>query len=142
MSLADGGWISTVIAGTVIDAKPIARELDTEVAVTVTAKSLGGTPGAVYLVATPLAVETGETVPHGADEQETVQVTPLLAESPTTEAASETLAPAMTVAVGGATETATEGMVMVAEADFALSVTEVAVTLTTRLLPAGEAGAV
>ena len=59
-----------------------------------------------------------------------------------TEAVNFAVALPTTVAKGGATETATEGMVTVADADFDLSVTEVAVTVTTRLLAAGEAGAV
>jgi hypothetical protein len=36
----------------------------------------GGMLGAVYLVAAPLGVFTGETEPHGPDEHDTVQVTP------------------------------------------------------------------
>ena len=46
-TVAPGGATDTVIAGTVIVAEAMAKELDTEVAVTVTAKSLGGGPGAV-----------------------------------------------------------------------------------------------
>ena len=35
----------------------------------------------MYVVATPLAVEVGETLPQGAGEQDTVQVTPFLLRS-------------------------------------------------------------
>jgi hypothetical protein len=52
------------------------------------------------------------------------------------------LFPASTVAVGGATETLAAGTVIVAEFDFVVSVTEVAVTVTVRALAGGLAGAV
>jgi hypothetical protein len=57
------------------------------------------------VVAAPLAVAAGEMVPHGAEEHETVQVTPLFSESPVTLAMNCILLPACTVAVEGATET-------------------------------------
>jgi hypothetical protein len=49
----------------------------TEVAVTVTVAGLGTALGAVYVVAAPLAVDVGETLPH--EEQLTVHLTPALA---------------------------------------------------------------
>ena len=74
-------------------------------------------------------------------EQDTVQVTPLLAESPSTVAMNGADAPPRTVATGGATERATEGTVMIAEEDLLLSVTDVAMTVTLRLLAGGKLGA-
>lgn len=141
-TVAVGGCTSTVIAGTVIVAEAVARELDTEVAVTVTVKSLGGGAGAVYVVATPVAVDVGATLPHGAVEQDTVHVTPLLLGSPATVAINCTVAVSRTVAVVGATDTPTDGIVMVADADFVLSVIEVAVSVTVKLLAGGTVGAV
>jgi hypothetical protein len=41
----------------------------------------GGPGGAVYVVATPLAVVVGETLPHGAVGHVTLHDTPLFAES-------------------------------------------------------------
>jgi len=46
-TVADGGCVSTAIAGTVIVAEAIPKGLDTDVAIRETAKSLPGTPGAV-----------------------------------------------------------------------------------------------
>ena len=93
-------------------------------------------------MAAPLAVLAGDTLPHAVAEQDTVQVTPLFVESPSTVAINGADAPPRTVATGGATETATEGTVMVAEEDLLLSVTDVAVTVTLRLLAGGKLGAV
>lgn len=70
------GSTSTTIAGTVIRALAIASEFATEVAVTVTCKSLAGGSGAVYVIGTPLRLEAAETLPHGDVGQETVQLTP------------------------------------------------------------------
>jgi len=61
------------------------------------------------VVAAPLAVAVGETVPHGAAEHDTIQVTPLFVESLATVAVNWAVAPAWTVAVGGVTETETTG---------------------------------
>ena len=90
----------------------------------------------------PLAVAVGETLPHEVSEQDTVQVTPLLVESPSTVAVNVVVDPPMTVAVGGETDRATEGTVIVAEEDLLVSVTDVAVTVTVRLLAGSEPGAV
>jgi hypothetical protein len=77
-----GGEITgTVIAGTVTVAEDDFVVSVADVAVTFTVRSLGGGGGAVYVVATPLAVEVGETVPQGAGEQDTLQVTPPLVRS-------------------------------------------------------------
>jgi len=50
------------------------------------------------VVAVPLGVAVGETVPHAVAEQETVQLTPLLAESLRTVAVNCAVEPASTVA--------------------------------------------
>ena len=62
------------------------------------------------MVAIPLAVAVGETVPQGVGEQDTVQVTPLFAGSLVTVAVNCAVAPACTVAVLGVTETVTLGL--------------------------------
>jgi hypothetical protein len=69
-------------------------------------------------------------------------VTPLLLESPATVAVICVVPPSSTVVEVGATETATEGTVIVAEADFVVSVTEVAERVTFKLLAGGALGAV
>jgi len=90
------------------------------------------------VVAAPLAVALGETVPHGAGEHDTVHVTPLFAGSLVTVAVNCDVAAARTVAMLGATETAiAAGTRMVAEADAEVLATEVAVIVTVKL-PAGD----
>ena len=71
-----------------------------EVAATVTVPPEGTADGAVYVVAAPLAVVVGLNDPQ-APEGAQLQVTPALAESLATLAASEALAPALRE-VGGA----------------------------------------
>jgi hypothetical protein len=61
--------------------------------------------GAVYVATTPLAVAAGETDPQGAAGHDTVQMTPLLAESLVTVAVTCTAPPACTVVGFSATET-------------------------------------
>ncbi len=129
----------TLIAGTVMLAVVDAKGLATEVAVSVTVKSLAGVLGAVYVVGVPLGVEVGKTVPHDVTEHETVQVTPLFAESLVTVAVNCAVAPAASVAVFGATETVIPGIVTMAVADTEVLVTEVAVRVTVKL-PAGAIG--
>lgn len=94
------------------------------------------------MVAVPLGVEVGATVPHGVAEHDTAQVTPLFAKSLVTAAVNCAVDPACTVAEEGATVTTTEGTVIVAEANFVVSVADVAVRVTVRLLDGGVAGAV
>ena len=96
------------------------------------------------MVAAPLAVAVGETVPHEAEEHDTVQVTPLFVGSLVTVAVNGAVAPASTVAVGGVTETETgvAGILMVAEAAFDESAPEVAVIVTVRSPDGGVVGAV
>ncbi len=84
----------------------------------------------------------GEGVPHGAVEQETLQVTLGVAEeSFVTVAVNIAEAPVFTVALGGAIVTVMAGTVMVAVPFFVVSATEVAVRVTVKVL-AGGPGAV
>jgi hypothetical protein len=69
------------------------------------------------MVAVPLGVAVGETLPHDVAEHDTVHVTPLLLGSLPTVAVNCAVAPASTVAVAGTTDTVIAGTVMVAEAD-------------------------
>lgn len=93
------------------------------------------------MVGTALAVEAGETVPQGAAEQETVQVTPLLERSSVTVAVNAIVEPAWIVLGFGATVTVIPGIVMVAELEVVGLATEVAVTVTVRFPPGCVAGA-
>ena len=89
----------------------------------------------------PLAAVVGETVPHGAVEQETLQLTPANAGSLFTVAENCSIAPTCSTPVVGATETLMAETVIVAEADFDGFATEVAVTVTDRLLAGAAEGA-
>ena len=76
-----GAGITVIAAGA--ELVPLAAE----VAVSVTIAGLGTFGGAVYVVASPLKVLVGETMPQAAPEQPdpvTVQVTPLFCGSPCT----------------------------------------------------------
>ena len=132
----------TVIAGPVTVAEVIAVGSATEVAVTVTCTSLAGRGGAVNVVAAPLAVAVGETLPQGAAGQDTVQVTPLWVGSLATVATSGVVPFAITVAVAGATVITTAGTVTIIVAAFVLSVAEVAVRVRLKSLAGGVVGAV
>jgi hypothetical protein len=105
----------------------------TEVAVTVTVAGLGGLAGAVYVVAALLAVEVGAKLPHVELPQVTVHLTPALALSFATTAVRLVVVPAASD-VGGVgfkvTEIAAALIVIVAEAVFVPSLTEVATTVT------------
>jgi hypothetical protein len=57
----------------------------------------GGVLGAEYVVDAPLAVVTGDTLPHGAEGHDTDHLTPLLVESLLTLAVKFAIAPASTV---------------------------------------------
>lgn len=85
------------------------------------------------------------SVPHvgeqGVTPSYSVQVTPVF-EVLLTVAANDCVCPAWTVCVPGLTDTATAGTVMVTEADFVLSLAEIAVRVTTRSLAGGVVGAV
>jgi hypothetical protein len=109
----------------------------TDVAVSVTVAGLGTVPGAVKTIGVPEALVAEDKAPHVAPvhpEPESVQVTPLFAESPVTVAVKVVVA--LTAIVAVVCDKATEIpagvalIVIVAEADFVPSVTEVAVTVT------------
>jgi len=93
------------------------------------------------VVAIPLAVVVGETMPHGATEHDTVQLTPEFAGSLVTVAVKFVVLLGWTVAEFGETDTATAGTVTVADPDFDVSTTEVAVIMTFMSLAGGLAGA-
>jgi len=104
------GVTDTAIGGgvTVTVAEAAVEPAATAVAVILTSRLLvNALAGAVYVAATPLAVAVGETDPHGAAEHDTVQVTPLLAESLLTVAVTCADPPAGTVDGSSATETVT-----------------------------------
>ena len=81
-------------------------------------------------------------MPHGAEEHDTVQVTPLLAGSLVTVAVNGAVAPANRVADSGMIETVVPGTVILAEFDTAVLATEVAVIRTDKSPAGGVAGAV
>jgi hypothetical protein len=96
------------------------------------------------VVATPLAVAVGETVPHGPGEHDTVQVTPIFDGSPVTIAVICAVVPIGTVASLAVTETISiaPAMATAAELDADLLATEVAVIVTVKALGGGVLGAV
>lgn len=90
----------------------------------------------------PLAEDAAEMLPQGGIEQDTVQATPLLLESPATVAVNCAVPFPGRVGEAGDTTTSTEGTVIVAVADFIESVIEVAVSVTVILLAGSVVGAV
>ena len=131
--LSGPGEIETIIPGTVMAAGVDTAESVAEVAVRVTIRlPAAGAAGAVYVVATPLAVEPGETLPQGACGHDTVQLTPALAPSLATVAENGACAPRATVAEMDERFTVTAGTVMTTFADFAGSLADVAVRVTVR----------
>ena len=89
----------TKIAGNVTFTGAVFVGSATEAATTATVTLLvGGVAGAVYVVDAPLAVATGDTVPHGAVRHDTDHLTPLLVESLLTLAVKFAVAPACTMA--------------------------------------------
>jgi len=107
----------------------------TEVATIVTFAFSGTLTGAVYVAAVPLEVVAGAMVPQPGEHDVplcvSVQLTPLLPASFVTVAVNCWVPVTGTLAVAGETETAMGGvMVIVAAADFVVSATETAVTVT------------
>ena len=94
----------------------------------------------------PLAVLAGATVPQVGEHEVpfwvSVQVTPALLGSLATVAVNCCVALSATLAVVGETEAEVAETVTVADIDFVGSVTDVAVTVTDKLLAGGVAGAV
>jgi hypothetical protein len=124
----------TESGGTVIESEADLVLSATDVAVMVTERLAATVLGAVYVVAAPLAVAAGDTVPQGAVEHDTVQVTPLFDESLATVALIFRDWPCSTVcAVDGETDTERAMTATEPGADLVLSATEVAVTVTDRL---------
>jgi len=143
---AVGGATATATGGkTVIVAEPDLVGSATDVAVRVTVLGVGTAAGAVYVVGAPLAVLVGAIVPHPGEQAippcVRVQVTPLLLASFRTVGINCCDRPTGTEALPGATETVMAGTVIVAELDLVESATEVALTVTVRVL-AGGPGAV
>lgn len=109
-TVAVDGAAETAMAWTVTVARADLLESVTEVAASVTCRSVaGGDAGAVYVTSTPLAVVAGDTVPHGTAAHDTLQATPLLAGSFVTEALKVTLVPAGTEAAADESETVIGG---------------------------------
>jgi hypothetical protein len=94
------------------------------------------------VVATPLAVAVGDTVPHGAGEQVTAHVTPWFDGSLPTVAVKGALAPGLTVSDCGLTDRVNPETVTVAVLETVELATEVAVIVTPRSLAGGVLGAV
>jgi hypothetical protein len=137
------GALFWLLARTVMVAELFLVPSVAEVAVTVTTRLLErAVAGAVYVVAAPLEVEADEMLPHLAPPQDSDQVTPPLVGSLDTVAVSCWEDPELTVAEPGVTDTEIAGMVTWDEACFVPSVTEVAVTVTVKLLAGAERGAV
>ena len=93
-----GGLLSVTEIGALGAEIVIVAEIDfvesvTEVAITVTVAGFGVEPGALYLVAAPLAVEPVEKLPHCELPQVTVHLTPPLALSLLTTAVTLVLVP-------------------------------------------------
>lgn len=128
------------IPGTVMVAEASTPESVAEVAVSVTCRlPAGGAVGAVYVVASPLAVEAGETLPHAVCGHETLQLTPAFAASFATVAENGEVAPNCSVTEVRDNDTVTAGTVITTDADWVASLTDVAnnVTVSPVLCEAG-----
>src|SRR5438552_10859377 len=106
-----------------------------DVATTLTFGFAGTVPGAVYVAAFPLEVVAGAMVPqpgeHNVPLCVSVQFTPLLLGSFATVAVNCCVVFTLTLAVGGETDSPIAGVtVRVAVADFVVSATDVAITVT------------
>jgi hypothetical protein len=102
--------IGRIAALTVIVAEADFDVSETELAVILTVKPpVGALGGAVNVVATPLAVEVGETEPHGALGQVTLHDTPMFVESLLTTAVILSVAPSDTIGEAAETETLMTG---------------------------------
>jgi len=109
----------------------------TDVAFRVTIAGLGTAVGAVYVTATPEALDAGATTPHATPVQPipvTAQVTPLLAESPVTVAVKACVPLTVTLAADSERVTATGGgvavNVIVVLADLVVSAIDAALSVT------------
>ena len=94
------------------------------------------------MVGLPLRVGPDGILPQGAGEQLTAHVTPFpLGSLPTVATIFGTVPVASTVSVAGVTEIVMDGTVMETFADLVESVTEVAVSVTIKLVSGGVVGA-
>ena len=147
VTVAVNGWVlftlTLVVVGATETVTPLMAAVAvaetvvsaTEVATMVTSAFTGTLPGAVYVAAVPLGVVAGAMVPQPGEQDVplcvSVQLTPLLPASFVTVAVNCCVPVTGTLAVAGETETAMGGvMVIVAAADFVVSATETAVTVT------------
>ena len=147
VTVAVNGWVlftlTLVVVGATETVTPLMAAVAvaetvvsaTEVATMVTSAFTGTLPGAVYVAAVPLGVVAGAMVPQPGEHPVplcvSVQLTPLLPASFVTVAVNCCVPVTGTLAVAGETETAMGGvMVIVAAADFVVSATETAVTVT------------
>ena len=95
------------------------------------------------MIAAPLALVLEEIVPQGAVAQEIVQLTPLwLGSLPTVAVMFGTVPAAAVEGVSGATDSVTDGTVIVIAKVFVVSSREVALMVTVASLPGGVAGPV
>lgn len=93
------------------------------------------------MIAPPLALLLEEIVPHGAAPHETVHLTPLWPGSlPTVAIMFGTVSAAGMEVVSGATDSVTDGTVIVTAKDFVVSFREVAVMVTEASLAGGVVG--
>ena len=92
------------------------------------------------MVEAPLAVEVGETVPQGAEAQDTVQATPWFAGSLLTVAVKAAVVPALTLSVGGLTETIRAETVTLPELEMLGLATDIATTVTAKSFVGGVVG--
>ena len=88
-----------IVGRTVIVTVPVFVGSLKEVAVRLIRRLAASNAGGVYVVAAPLAVDVGETVPQDAAEQNTLQPTPLFAGSFSTVAVNWSVVPVFIVAV-------------------------------------------
>ena len=109
---------------------------------TVTDRSAGGGPGAVYVFGVPPGVGPAGIEPQGAGVQETLQVTPLLVGSLVTVAMNGCVLLHSTLAVEGASVTCTPSTCIVPDAEIEELAVDVAVKVTVRPASGGEEGAV
>ena len=147
VTVAVNGWVlftlTLVVVGATETVTPLMAAVAvaeavvsaTEVATMVTSAFTGTLPGAVYVAAVPLGVVAGAMVPQPGEQDVplcvSVQLTPLLPASFVTVAVNCCVPVTGTLAVAGETETAMGGvMVIVAAADFVVSATETALTVT------------
>ena len=136
-TVAELGETETVIAGTVTVAGEVFVASVTEVAVMVTATSLGGALAGALNVTDVFVTSLSVPAP---DTGEMLQITPALPGSLVTVAVKVCLLPAATIAPLGSTETTIAGTTTFADADVVGVAAEVAVMVTAKSFDGGFAG--